>query len=447
MQTKLQKYQAAKEKALAAAETLLKAADKEDRELTADEAKQFDAHTAEVDTLNANIAREEKIRQERLSSPAINTAPGADPFTTSTLPYTARDRRTAQVAGIAGPKTCAKLFGPVADSGGWNSMGEFFATIRAGHNDHRLLAANGMTGGDGPSGAHAMPVAYSRVFLDSILEDSIVLSRCRTYPMTTRTMIVPGFDSLDHSTGSLYGGISAHWIPETGTFSPQKPTLRKVEFTARKLGLLVATSNELATDADGLDAQINTAMSGAAGWHVDDALLNGTGAGQPRGVLNDPALITVDAEAGQGQTVEYENIVNMFARLHPSCVPNSVWVVNSTAIPSLLRLYYPVGLAGTPMPALQQMNGTWSLLTRPVVFSEKLPTLGSKGDILLADFTQYGVGLRQDIAIEKSGHVYFTTDEMAYRLILRLDGQGLWNKAFTPKNGSTQSWCITLAAR
>ena len=66
-------------------------------------------------------------------------------------------------------------------------------------------------------------------------------------------------------------------------------------------------------------------------------------------MLNDPALITVDAEAGQASsTILYTNIAKMFARLHPACLSNSCWVVNSTAIPQLLLMQNVVkNVAGT----------------------------------------------------------------------------------------------------
>jgi HK97 family phage major capsid protein len=104
-------------------------------------------------------------------------------------------------------------------------------------------------------------------------------------------------------------------------------------------------------------------------------------------------------------------------------------------------------LTGQFVPVLREANGGWQLLTRPVLFTEKLPAVGDKGDILLADFSQYAIGVRKEITIEKSGHVYFMSDETAWRAITRVDGQGRWNKAYTPANGATQSWCVCLAAR
>lgn len=77
------------------------------------------------------------------------------------------------------------------------------------------------------------------------------------------------------------------------------------------------------------------------------------------------------------------------------------------------------------------------MLTRPVIFTEKTETLGSKGDIGLFDFSQYVVGLREGMRFDLSAHVHFTTDELMARLIERHDGMPLWNEALTLEDGTT----------
>ncbi|MCX7428775.1 MAG: hypothetical protein NTW96_24505 [Planctomycetia bacterium] len=55
--------------------------------------------------------------------------------------------------------------------------------------------------------------------------------------------------------------------------------------------------------------------------------------------------------------------------------------------------------------------------------------------------------MRKEISLEKSQHILFMSDQTVWRAITRVDGQGRWNTAFTPANGSSQSWCVTLAER
>ena len=138
----------------------------------------------------------------------------------------------------------------------------------------------------------------------------------------------------------------------------------------------------------------------------------------------------------------------MLSRLWPGSFQNSVWLCHPTCIPQLLGLTIVAGTGGVAYPVLQESTGGFQMLTRPVIFSEKMETLGTEGDILLADFSQYVIGLRQGMRFDLSQHVYFNTDEFAARLIERHDGQPLWDDALTLEDGSTSvSPFVTLAER
>ena len=103
---------------------------------------------------------------------------------------------------------------------------------------------------------------------------------------------------------------------------------------------------------------------------------------------------------------------------------------------------------GQRAPAVQQASdGTLRLFTRPVILTEKLPAAGAQGDIVLADLSQYAVGMRKSMALEKTIHPGFASDTTFFRIICRADGQGTWLKPMTPKNGDSLSWCVTLAPR
>ena len=84
-------------------------------------------------------------------------------------------------------------------------------------------------------------------------------------------------------------------------------------------------------------------------------------------------------------------------------------------------------MVGVPVfePASQP---TATLFGRPILFAEKLPTLGTQGDILLIDPMMYTVGLRAGITFAISPHLYFNTNELAFRLRVRVDGKSLWDK-------------------
>jgi HK97 family phage major capsid protein len=265
--------------------------------------------------------------------------------------------------------------------------------------------------------------------------------------MKSESLKVPGWDSSTH-TSSLFGGLTGSWIAELAASNEVYAKMRQIQLTAKKLACYTAASNELVADGVDYERQIQEALIKTLSWYLDYAFIQGTGAGQPLGVLNDPALITVSKETGQdASTIVFENAVKMYARLAPQCMEKAVWIASQTAVPQLLTMSLAVGTGGAPLqPAVLQDNGKFSLLGKEVIFTEKCPALGSLGQLMLCDFSQYCIGLRREVSLDKSIHVGWTTDEASYRAILRADGQGMWDSAITPKAGDSLSWCVALAA-
>jgi HK97 family phage major capsid protein len=87
---------------------------------------------------------------------------------------------------------------------------------------------------------------------------------------------------------------------------------------------------------------------------------------------------------------------------------------------------------------------------RPVIPIEYAATLGTAGDIMLADLSQYVMIDKGAIQSATSIHVKFLYDETAFRFVYRVDGQPAWNAPLTPFKGgagSTQSPFVVLATR
>ena len=78
---------------------------------------------------------------------------------------------------------------------------------------------------------------------------------------------------------------------------------------------------------------------------------------------------------------------------------------------------------------------------------EYCAALGTAGDLILVDLSQYVVIDKGSVEQAVSLHVAFLTDEQVYRFIYRADGQLQWNAALTPKSaGNTLSCVLALSA-
>lgn len=323
----------------------------------------------------------------------------------------------------------------------------FYEAVFSGRH-HPGLTTRSMIEGIGSEGGFLVPVEYAEQIHNVSLENELIMPRATVIPMKTETKKLPALDIGDHSSG-LFGGFTASYSQEAGTLSQNNPKARQVDLSLKKLYGFLRFSNELFEDISGGGEQIAQICGKGLAWYRDKFFLTGAGGGQPLGVLNSPCVVEVAAETGQAtDTIVYRNLLKMVSRLWGGSFLNSIWIAHPSTIPDLGTLTVDVGTGGAHIPVMKENNGQFSILTRPVVFSEKMEPIGDKGDIALVDLSQYVIGLREEMRIEFSPHVYFSSDEMACRLIERHDGCSLWDEALTLEDGSTTvSPFVVLAAR
>ncbi len=187
---------------------------------------------------------------------------------------------------------------------------------------------------------------------------------------------------------------------------------------------------------------------------MDDAIINGTGAGRPLGILAAGCLVGQTAETGQAAaTVVYENIAKMWSRLFARSQQNAVWLINQNVWPELFGLNLAVGTGGSAVflpPGGLSGSPYSTLMGRPVIPIEQCQTLGTVGDIILADFSGYILATKGGMQTDMSIHVRFIYDEEVFRFVYRADGQPVLASALTPYKGgatATQSHFVGLATR
>jgi HK97 family phage major capsid protein len=285
-------------------------------------------------------------------------------------------------------------------------------------------------------------------------DTSLLFQRVNKIPISGNAngLKMNAIDETSRANGSRWGGILGYWLEEGGTKTASKPKFRQMELSLKKLIGLCYATDELLQDAAALEAVIRQGFAEEISFKIDDAIINGTGAGQPLGILNAAALISVPIETGQAaSTIVWENIKKMYARLWARSRSNMVWVANQDCIPELMGMSQAVGTGGVPVwqPGNSAANRPYDqLLGRPIIYHEGCQTVGTAGDIYLIDPTQYLMITKGGVQSASSIHVQFTTDETTFRFVYRVDGQPLWSSALTPFKGSnTQSPYINLAVR
>ncbi len=253
----------------------------------------------------------------------------------------------------------------------------------------------------------------------------------------------------DETTAWGTDGVRAYWTAEATAATLSKPALKERTMRAHKLLALVPVTDELMSDAASLESWLVPRIGRSIRWKTNDALINGTGAGQPRGILNAAALVSVAKEGSQAaDTIQVENVAKMFARMPTSSLGRAVWHINPDVWPQIITMTLSnqaifMGPSGAP----ESPAGT--LLGRPIIPLESCQTLGDKGDIYFVDWSAYVTLTKSGgITFATSIHLYFDAEETAFRASFRVDGQPWLNSSITPANGSAnRSPFVTLAER
>lgn len=343
----------------------------------------------------------------------------------------------------------AALFGHQPSE--WNNSEDFLRSVANRVSDPRLLYNAGGREGTGADGGFSVPPEFYRGVVDLALQQSEFAQRCRLFPAASNTLTIPMPDMQDRS--SSIGGLKANWAGEGREQSKQRLKWRAVELKLHKTFILAEASNELAEDGAGYTSQLTTAMSAATAYTLDDAILQGSGVGEPLGLIGHASAIQIAAEGGQSvDTVLYENLVNLYSRLTPACQKKATWFISPNLIPQLLLMKFP----GSTNPVL--LSGGFNdaasgapmqtIFGRPVVVTEIARPLGDVGDISFVDLSQYALLAKNTARLQYDAGPGFASDLTEWRMITRVGGQPMWNTVVTPYNGGpTLSWATYLAAR
>ncbi len=263
--------------------------------------------------------------------------------------------------------------------------------------------------------------------------------RCFDQPMTaSNRLLVNAVDEDSRANGLRYGGVQTFWLGEAVAPSNFTVKFRQMEFIAKKLMALTYATDEQLADAPAWAAYVDKVVPLELAWVLDNAIMNGSGAGQPLGAVTSGALLTITRTAAN--EIQNTDIFNMWGQCWAPSRKNAAWFINQDVEQQLWNLTRGSGTAVellyTP-PGVRGNNSNFGVMMgRPVIPIEQCAALGTTGDIVLADFEQYYLARRSDVELATSIHVQFLTDQQAFRWKLRIDGQPAWKKPLTPANGT-----------
>ncbi len=337
-------------------------------------------------------------------------------------------------------------------TGNFKSSDEFWTTARkfyGGIPDGRILDLQkaAMIEGTDSTGGFLVPAQFAAEIYAAAMEQSIVRPRAVVLPMETDRLEVPVLVDGSRAT-NIFGGVGITIVGEGGDLyaTTVKPALGSIGLTARKIVASCFVSNELAADAQAFGPFMTQAFGEAVRFLEDDLFFHGTGSGQPLGIMNSAALVSVTRAAVS--RIDVADLGAMGARLAPGCWQNAAWFINQSVISEWVNLTAESdNVVTSGVVDLSAMT----CLGRPIIISEHCAAMGTTGDVILADWSQYLIGHRSMIVSSSTEASYssntygFLQGQTCWKLTLRMDGQPIVSAPYTPKRGgSTVSPFVTL---
>lgn len=254
-------------------------------------------------------------------------------------------------------------------------------------------------------------------------------------------MILPLVTKTAYKTGMSIPVASvkpkASWVSEGQTSEKQKlPLGTTITFGHFKLRVAVSVSLEVDNMAlSAFEARLIASMSEAMAKALEQAILTGSGSGQPTGILT-------DADKGTSiktKAIDYKTLVNAEAALPMEYENNAVWAMSKKTFMAFVGM---TDTAGQPIARTNFGIGSRperTLLGRKVVLTNYLPSFADTlktTDVfaMLYDFSDYTLNTNFNVGIKT--YEDNETDDIVRKSIMVCDGKPILYESLVKLTGT-----------
>ena len=320
------------------------------------------------------------------------------------------------------------------------SFGDFLIAVK-NKNHARLTKVYNSTKdileGGGTTGGYLVPDEFMARLLQVNKATNNLVNMVTRLPVNSVSGNIPSLDNYTAVTANVgaspfSGGMLSTQTAEGGTLTETQPTFKEVTWRLEKVGGYTEVSNEMVADsAIAIEMLLTNLIGITQANKLEYYILNGTGAGQPTGILNSPAAVGV--AAGSGGTFTLADTLNIMDRFMP-IGGSPIWVMT----PGMMVEYaqFETSGGGGVFQANIAAGMPNTLYGYPIVHSMHMPP-PNDNDVLLLDPTSYVLFEKGNLSIDFSEHVSFLTDKGTWRFTQRCDGKMWLNSAITPSNGGS----------
>lgn len=340
----------------------------------------------------------------------------------------------------------------------FENFGEFMHAVRFNPNDQRLASQwhdfqpRGEQRMDtGSLGGFAVPTQFRNELLRIDPQGAVVRPRATVIPAGSppdSAITIPALNQVGTNPANVYGGVAVAKVAEGGSKPNTGFTLREIKLEPQEIAGSLETTDKLLRNWAAASSLIENLFRGAMTAFEDREFLLGNGVGGPLGVINSGAAIAV-TRSGAGAFI-YADLVNMFSKFMLDGAVSPVWAISQSVMPKLLTMRNPQG--GSDLgsgdliwqPNARDAVGNQLLMGYPIVWHQRNPQLGTKGDVGLYDFSKYLIKDGSGPFVASSEHVKFLENKTVFKIFWNVDGQPWLTAPFTQEGGYQVSPFVVL---
>lgn len=239
------------------------------------------------------------------------------------------------------------------------------------------------------------------------------------YPHVT-VLNVPGYLSIPKELVTN----DASWVAEGTASTDVNDTTTSVTFSAYKLIRTIAITAEVQTmSIDAFESYIVKKLADKMAKGIENAILNGTGSGQPKGILAETynATNSISYTTSMG----YDNFADLMGLLKSGYKPGAKFTVNSKTLWGQIAKIKDGEDRPLFIPDVRD-GFAGRILGMPVIENEYMPD----DKVLLGNFSKYTINFNRGIDIATDTSVEFRKADKVYRSMALLDGKVVNTEAF-----------------
>ena len=327
------------------------------------------------------------------------------------------ERQAAIDAELAKPVTTPITAKPMNGSGedkpktGRGSAAYKNAVLDALRSNFRRIS-NVLTEGVDSQGGYLVPEEYDSRLIDVLTEECIM--RKLGHTITT---------SGEHKINIAGNKPAAAWIEEGEALTFGDATFDQIILDAHKLHVAIKVTEELLYDnAFGLENYIITQFGKALANAEEDAFLNGTGVGQPLGLLAADGGAEIGITTAAADDITYDEIVDLVYALKRPYRKNASFLCNDQTLAALRKLK---DLNGRPLwQESLQAGEPGRILGYPVHTSPYFPVMtAGLPAIAFGDYNYYNIGDRGTRSFAELKELFAGNGMVGFVAKERVDGK------------------------